>query len=108
MELFELNCKDLGENSHRLSDKEISFFLKKIHGWHSVKNNTCIEKKYFFSDFKESLNFVNQISSICESENHHPDILFGWGYVKINIFSHFLGGLHKNDFIIASKIDNIK
>tara|TARA_B100000686_G_C16455370_1_gene794280 strand:- start:131 stop:478 length:348 start_codon:yes stop_codon:yes gene_type:complete len=108
MELFELNCKELGKNSQRLDNEEISFLLKKVPGWHLVKNNISIEKKYIFPNFNESLYFINQVSSICESENHHPDILFGWGYAKINIYSHFLGGLHKNDFIIASKIDNIK
>ena len=42
---------------------------------------------------------------ISEEEGHHPDIMFGWGYVKINITTHAIEGLSENDFILAAKID---
>ena len=44
---------------------------------------------------------------IAERENHHPDILFGWGYAKILITTHVIEGLSENDFILAAKIDQI-
>ena len=52
-------------------------------------------------------NFVNEVSKISETEDHHPDILFGWGYAKINITTHAIEGLSENDFILAAKIDQI-
>ena len=55
----------------------------------------------------ESQKFVNQVGNISEEENHHPDIIFGWGYAKINITTHAIKGLSENDFILAAKIDQI-
>ena len=57
--------------------------------------------------FVESQKFVNEVGRISEEEGHHPDILFGWGYAKINISTHAIEGLSENDFILASKIDKI-
>ena len=89
---------------------EIHKYLKKIDGW-EVKNNE--EKSYFlikefkFKNFLESLSFINKVSEISEEEGHHPDIVFGWGYCKIKIFTHTIQGLVENDFILAAKIDKI-
>ena len=47
------------------------------------------------------------MSDISENEGHHPDITFGWGYAKIQIFTHKINGLVESDFILAAKIDQI-
>ena len=89
---------------------EIHKYQKKIDGWDVIKNNSNIyllEKKFTFKNFIESQNFVNEVGKISEQEGHHPDILFGWGYAKINITTHAIEGLSENDFILAAKIDKI-
>ena len=48
---------------------------------------------------------MNEVGALSEEEGHHPDIEFGWGYVNITIFTHKIGGLHENDFILAAKIN---
>ena len=53
----------------------------------------------------ESQKFVNLVGKISEDEGHHPDIIFGWGYAKVNITTHAIEGLSENDFILAAKID---
>ena len=53
----------------------------------------------------ESQKFVNLVGKISEEEGHHPDIIFGWGYAKVNITTHAIEGLSENDFILAAKID---
>ena len=50
---------------------------------------------------------MNKVGNIAEKEGHHPDILFGWGYAEIKIFTHAIKGLAESDFILASKIDQI-
>ena len=65
------------------------------------------QKKITFKNFVESQKFVNEVGRISEEEGHHPEILFGWGYAKINISTHAIEGLSENDFILASKIDKI-
>ena len=90
---------------------EIHKYLKKIDGWDVKKNKEAayfLEKNFKFKNFSESQKFINEVGSIAEIENHHPDIIFGWGYAKIQIFTHKIKGLVESDFILAAKIDKIK
>ena len=57
--------------------------------------------------FLESQTFINKVAEISESEGHHPDISFGWGYAEIKITTHAIEGLSENDFILAAKIDQL-
>ena len=66
-----------------------------------------MEKKFEIKNFIESQKFVNEVGRVSEDEGHHPDIMFGWGYAKINITTHAIEGLSENDFILAAKIDEI-
>ena len=89
---------------------EIHKYQKKVDGWDLIKNDKEIyflEKKFEFKDFLTSQNFVIEVGKISESEGHHPDISFGWGYAKISITTHAIKGLSQNDFILAAKIDKI-
>ena len=89
---------------------EIHKYLKKVDGWDVKENenkNFFLIKEFKFKNFLESQNFINQVGNIAETENHHPDIFFGWGYAKIKIFTHAIKGLAESDFILASKIDKI-
>ncbi len=89
---------------------EIHKYQKKIDGWSVVNDEKKIfflEKKFTFKNFLESQDFVNKVGKISEEEGHHPEILFGWGYAKINITTHAIEGLSENDFILAAKIDEI-
>ena len=87
---------------------EIHKYQKKINGWDVIKNEKNVyflEKKFNFKNFLESQKFVNLVGKISEDEGHHPDIIFGWGYAKVNITTHAIEGLSENDFILAAKID---
>ena len=89
---------------------EIHKYQKKVDGWNLTKNEKNIfflEKNFKFENFKDSQNFVNNVGKISEEEGQHPDIIFGWGYAKINITPHAIEGLSENDFILAAKIDQI-
>ena len=89
---------------------EIHKYQKKVDGWGIIQNDKkvyLLEKKFEFKNFLESQKFVNEVGKISEEEGHHPDIIFGWGYAKINITTHAIEGLSENDFILAAKIDNI-
>ncbi len=89
---------------------EIHKYLKKINGWYVKKNKDevyFLEKSFKFTNFSESQKFVNNLGNIAEAEGHHPDVMFGWGYAKIKIFTHKIKGLVESDFILAAKIDKI-
>ena len=88
---------------------QIHKYQKKVDGWDIIKNKDLfmLEKNFTFKNFIDSQNFVNKVGEISEREGHHPDIIFGWGYAKINITTHAIKGLSENDFILAAKIDKI-
>mgnify|MGYP001229349083 FL=1 len=107
-DLFDKKCVPCEGGVTPFDISEIHKYQKKIDDWDVVKNDNEIyylEKKFTFKNFLESQNFVNEVGKISEEEGHHPEIIFGWGYAKINITTHAIEGLSENDFILASKID---
>ena len=89
---------------------EIHKYLKMVDGWKvesDQEKNYYITKEFKFKNFLDSQNFVNKVGEVSETENHHPDIWFGWGYAKIKIFTHSIKGLHESDFVLAAKVDQI-
>ena len=62
-------------------------------------------KEYKFKNFKEAMSFANKIAAIAEQENHHPNMVIGWGMCGVEIWTHAINGLTENDFILAAKID---
>ena len=108
--LHKKKCVACGGNTIPFDVSEIHKYLKKIDGWDVKKKNDenyYLEKEFKFKNFKESQIFINKVGEIAETEGHHPDILFGWGYAKIKIFTHAIKGLAESDFILAAKIDQI-
>ncbi len=64
-----------------------------------------IEKRWEFKGFKKALTIIATVAEIAHQQNHHPDFHFGWGYVELVLTTHSAGGLTRNDFILAAKID---
>ena len=108
--LFEKKCAPCEGGVAAFDISEIHRYQKKVDGWNIVKNEKnvyLLEKNFVFKNFLLSQKFVNQVGKLSEEEGHHPEITFGWGYAKINITTHAIEGLSENDFILASKIDQI-
>ncbi len=109
-DLSKKKCIPCEGNISAFDKSEIHKYLKKIDGW-EVKNNSddnyYLFKEFKFENFIRSQNFVNKVGNLAEKENHHPDIIFGWGYCKIKIFTHAIKGLAESDFILAAKIDKL-
>ena len=89
---------------------EIHKYLKKVDGWDVLQNkdeNYYIQKEFKFKNFQASEKFIIEVGKIAETEGHHPDITFGWGYAIIKISTHAIKGLAESDFILAAKIDKV-
>jgi 4a-hydroxytetrahydrobiopterin dehydratase len=109
-ELIKKKCLPCEGNIIPFDISEIHKYQKKIDGWDVLKDKKKVfflNKKFKFTNFINSQNFVNRVSSISEEEGHHPDISFGWGYAEIKITTHAIEGLSENDFILAAKIDQL-
>ena len=89
-----------------LQGQEITRLQDQLTGW-EVVNEHHLKKNYEFPDFREALQFVNQVGEIAEEQGHHPDIAFGWGKAEITIWTHKIDGLTESDFILAAKIDEL-
>lgn len=75
--------------------------------WGLVDEATRIERTYRFRNFREAFGFVEKAAALAESEGHHPDISFGWGYATVSLKTKKIKGLHENDFIMATKLDRL-
>lgn len=87
--------------------EEAETILAFTHGWLMVDDGKKISKDFAFADFKEAMVFVNKVAEIAESEGHHPDIFIWWNKVTLLLSTHAVGGLTTNDFIIATKVNDI-
>ena len=109
-DLDQKNCIPCRGGVPAFDISEIHKYLKKIDGWEVKKDSEdyyFIEKAFKFENFLKSQRFVNEVGNISEEQSHHPDIIFGWGYAIIKIFTHKIKGLVESDFILAAKIDKI-
>jgi 4a-hydroxytetrahydrobiopterin dehydratase len=90
-----------------MPDEYGAFLRHELKAW-DVDQEKVLEKEYKFKDFKAALAFVNKVGALAEQEAHHPDILLHrWNRVDLRLTTHAIGGLSENDFILASKIDNL-
>ncbi len=90
-----------------LNAKEINVLIKQLNGWY-VEDNKKLKKEYVFSTYVDAINFVNSVAKLAEEEQHHPYIHINFKKILVIMFTHKIDGLHENDFIMASKCDDIK
>ena len=82
--------------------------LEKLPGWCLTTDNQRIRKDWTVENFLEGLSFFQRVGEVAEAEAHHPDLhLVSYKNVSIEIWTHAIGGLSENDFILAAKIDQL-
>lgn len=88
--------------------QQIEAYLPQIDARWQVVNQAKLVRDFKFKDFGAAIKFINQVAKIAEAEGHHPDIhLTNWNHVILELYTHKIGGLHENDFILAAKIDSL-
>lgn len=93
-----------------LSKTAAEELLREVPTWWIAEENGILrlKKGFQFEDFAEAMKFVNRVAEIAESEGHHPNInIHDWNKVGLELYTHFIKGVHENDFILAAKIDQI-
>lgn len=111
-DLTKKHCVACEEGALPLSDNQENEMLKLVQhdngGWMLVRDGTHrIRRMFKFKDFKEAMAFVNKVADLAESEGHHPDITIVYNKVNLDLFTHSVGGLSENDFILASKLNKL-
>lgn len=92
----------------KLSPAEARDQLGALRGWQLTDDGQRIRKDWEVSNFLAGMNFFNQVAEVAEGEGHHPDLhLERYRHVSITLWTHAIGGLSENDFILAAKIDQL-
>ncbi|MBF0333584.1 MAG: 4a-hydroxytetrahydrobiopterin dehydratase [Alphaproteobacteria bacterium] len=107
MALHEKTCTPCRGGVEPLGPDQAAVFARDIPEWELREAGTRLVRDLRFKNFAEALSFVDRVGALAESAGHHPDICFGWGYASVTLFTHKIGGLHENDFIMAAKIDRL-
>ena len=89
----------------KMTGTEIEERIASTNDWRL--DGATLFRRYEFENFADSLAFVNRVSEIAESANHHPDITFGWGYAELRTMTHDRGGVTDVDFALVEKIDQL-
>jgi 4a-hydroxytetrahydrobiopterin dehydratase len=108
-QLTQLKCTACRGGEPRASDEEIAAFLPQIPDWHIVERDNInrLERTFTFPSFVDALAFTNKVGELAEAEGHHPAILTEWGRVTVTWWTHKIKGLHRKDFIMAAKTDQL-
>ena len=107
-ELVNKRCESCEGIGHALNAEQIKNLLPQLDKRWTVSDDTkYIQRSFSFSNFYETMGFVNALAFIANTENHHPDIEIGYNYCHIKFTTHALKGLTQNDFICAAKVDSL-
>ena len=108
-ELSEMKCTACRGGEPTLTEAEIGEQLPRVPEWQLVEREGIkrLERVFGFRNFAEALAFTDEVGAQAEEEGHHPALLTEWGRVTVTWWTHKIGGLHRNDFIMAAKTDEL-
>lgn len=107
-ELTAKRCVPCEGGVPKLTPGEAASLLGSVPGWSIVQNGDRIRREWTVKHFRAGMAFFNKVAEVAEAEGHHPDLhLVGYRNVAIEIWTHAIGGLSENDFILAAKIDQL-
>jgi 4a-hydroxytetrahydrobiopterin dehydratase len=92
----------------KYSPAEAEAQVRKLQGWQLTRGGERIRKEWTVKNFMAGMKFFNDVARLAEDDQHHPDLhLEGYRNVAIELWTHAIGGLSENDFILAAKIDEL-
>lgn len=92
-----------------LDEHEIDALLPEVSGWRVAERDGVkrLEREFRFADFALALDFTVRVGERAEEAGHHPALLTEWGRVTVSWWTHAIGGLHRNDFVMAARTDGV-
>jgi len=104
--LTEQKCTPCEGNTPPLERAEAEQLLSQVDGeWTIDEDGSTIRREFKFKNFYRTMSFVNAVAWIANREDHHPDLEVGYNRCLVRFSTHAIGGLSRNDFICAAKID---
>lgn len=101
-------CEACRAGAPKVGGEEKAKLSPQIPDWEVVEVDGVerLQRSFSFPTFLDALAFTNRVGELAEEEGHHPAILTEWGSVTVSWWTHKIGGLHRNDYIMAAKTDD--
>ena len=108
-ELKEQKCVLCRGGEPTVTAEELNAYHKQIPAWDVIEVDGVkrLQREFKFKNFAEALAFTNKVGAIAEKEEHHPLLKTEWGKVTVTWWTHKIHGLHRNDFIMAARSDDL-
>jgi len=103
MNLADEKCVSFQAGDQPLPYQDVSVLAAQVPQW--ALSAKQIEREFKFKDFRQAMAFVSQVAVEAEAQNHHPDIHIAYNRVRLVLSTHKVGGLSRNDFILAARIN---
>jgi 4a-hydroxytetrahydrobiopterin dehydratase len=107
--LARMHCVACRRDAPTVTDAEIAELQPHVVDWEIVAPDGIkrLRRVFAFDDFAQALAFTTEIGELAEEEGHHPALLTEWGRTTVTWWTHKIKGLHRNDFIMAAKTDEL-
>ena len=107
--LADERCEACRADSPKVSASDARALLAQLDDWSIIDQEGVprLQRIFKFKDFVGALRFTNAVGEIAEEEQHHPLLTTEWGRVTVQWWTHSIGGLHRNDFIMAARTDKL-
>lgn len=107
--LVDNHCEACRVGAPAVDENEMPALLREIPEWTLIKESGIdqLQRRFTFTNFRQAMDFANRVGDLAESEGHHPSLLVEWGAVTVTWWTHKIKALHKNDFIMAAKTDQL-
>jgi 4a-hydroxytetrahydrobiopterin dehydratase len=102
-------CEACRVGAPTVTEEEMETLGSEVPEWKVVEHDGVkqLERQFKFGNFADALAFTNKVGDLAESAGHHPAILTEWGRVTVNWWTHKIHGLHRNDYIMAARTDEL-
>jgi 4a-hydroxytetrahydrobiopterin dehydratase len=98
-------CEPLPAGTPALTAEESEALLAQIDGWEIRDDGKLLQRTFRFENYYGTMAFVNAVAWVAHREDHHPDMEVGYNACTVRYSTHSIGGLSRNDFICAAKVD---
>ena len=106
MELTKRHCVPCEGGTPKLDRARIQALLPEVPGW--AETGDRLRRTFEHADFRAAMAFVNRMADLAEAEGHHPDFTVHYSRVDVELWTHAVGGLSENDFVLAAKISALR
>jgi 4a-hydroxytetrahydrobiopterin dehydratase len=105
--LLKRKCVPCEGGTKPMPQDQVLEYMVDVPNWVLSEDGKKISREFKFADFIGAINFVERVADVAEMDNHHPDIHIHYNKVALDLWTHAIGGLSENDFILASKINEV-